>query len=58
LLDSEQLKKRAKNMSIKAENAVQYADIGQFFNAEWRIFRLVIFVHQSSNGLELSLPVI
>jgi hypothetical protein len=95
LLDSEQLRKRAKNEPIKAENAVQYAAIslfmfrlfviskppkqqnepviirvfpdthrfaasvkifsrkifGKFFNAEWLVFRLFIFDHESSKGL-------
>ncbi len=38
-------------MSIKAKNAVQYAVIGKFFNAEWHIFKLFIFDHESIKGL-------
>ncbi|MEZ5471793.1 MAG: hypothetical protein R3E90_08430 [Marinicella sp.] len=45
------MKKRIKNVPIKAENAVQYAVIGKFFNAECYIFKLFSFVHESSKGL-------
>ena len=75
LLGSEQLRKRIKNVSIKAKNAVQYTAlslfmfrlfaigkppkqqnepaIGKVFNAEGRIFKLFIFVHESSKGLRM-----